>query len=279
VSAEDRRFVLILGTHRTGTKTLAAFFDGFPGVTGVHQDNRGRWVNVASNMRLEGRLSPRLFKWVVNRYLLERLDRQTAPVYVEANGFNYLAAQLVQERWPGTRIVHVVRDPRDFVASWLNWTTTRLKSRIAHTLIPHWHVNGARCGDVDASTWREWDAFTRACWYWRFKNALLARTYGNDPQSYYRCRLEDLIGAQHRRVHVQQLLEFTGVPYTDGCERFFDTAQNMSQRETLRTWEQWTPHQCATLARLCEPLMAEYGYGGEPEWLARIGGNAIEAQT
>lgn len=265
-------FVFFLGTHRTGTKTIARFFDErVPGVVGVHQHNSSRWLNVASNAYHEGLLPEAALRIATERLFLRRLRRETADVYVEANGFNYLGVQYALQEWPEAKVVHLVRDPRAFVASWLNWTTTRWRSRIAHTVIPCWNLTGARCG-VSPSEWRAWDAFTRACWLWKYKNTLITDLYGDEPGAYCRVRLEDLTDAPDRAIHLRAMLVFLDLPYEVGMEAFFDEPLNVSKGATLRTWTSWSDRECRTLEAHCGPLMRQYGYGDEAAWRERIGG-------
>ena len=45
---------------------------------------------------------------------------------------------------------------------------------------------------------------------------------------------------------------------------------NVAEGDALPGWREWSEEQCATVHRIAGPLMSEYGYGQEPEWLARV---------
>jgi hypothetical protein len=45
---------------------------------------------------------------------------------------------------------------------------------------------------------------------------------------------------------------------------------NPSHQHVLAGWREWPAQWCRDLHHICSPLMQEYAYGREPDWLDRI---------
>ena len=45
---------------------------------------------------------------------------------------------------------------------------------------------------------------------------------------------------------------------------------NASRLEVMGHWRNWPADACREFERICQPMMREYGYGNEPEWLAKL---------
>lgn len=266
------KVILFLGTHRTGTTLLADFFShSYPKVYSVHQPKYSRLINVLSTMTIEKRLPESIVKKVTQYTRIEPVRRIPQKYYIETNGFNYLSARYITEAFPGSRIIHVVRDPRYFVQSYLNFIYGRWQSWVANKCVPFWNVSASRTKQLPDATWDSYDEFQRYCWYWRYKNTLISNLYGNRPD-YMLIRFEDLLGKKDRN-ELMKLLDFVELPYSEGLELFFHKKLNESSDKSphLLKWQQWPEQKCRQLHEICGDLMKTYGYGLEQEWVARVG--------
>lgn len=77
--------------------------------------------------------------------------------YVETNYHLHAAMHLMRACFPGALIVHIVRDGREVVRSWLN----RYRY-IRDTHVTPFHVPG----DAAQAWWRDWNPLQKLAWYW-----------------------------------------------------------------------------------------------------------------
>ncbi len=88
---------------------------------------------------------------------------KTAEWYVETNYHLFACIPLIRKVWPNALIVHVVRDGRAVVRSWLN----------RNRYLGHEHITPALFPDssVDKDTWLSWNPLQKNAWYWQAINA------------------------------------------------------------------------------------------------------------
>lgn len=262
--ALPRRIVFMLSTARTGTK---AFAEGLTGqaIENHHQPPGSRLLTCASNLWLGGLFPTRWLSALVRRIRLPQIRGSTAPHYIQSFAFDHLAARILHDAFDNVRVVHVVRDPRTFVPSYLNWTHTRPKSYIANKAVPGWHPNGWLTGEF---TWRQWQAmneFQRVCWHWRFKNELLETLFSKSTR-YMRLRFEDIMFGSQREKMLAQLLSFLDIPYEHQFEAIFKKKKNVSKKTYFPRYADWPSEKKYQLAELCGSTMERYRYvPDEPE--------------
>ena len=251
------RIVFILSTGRTGTKTLA---EGLAGdeILSPHQPPHSRLLTIASNYYLHGWLPRRFLEWLVSRLREPQIFQAECRFYIQVFSLDYLPAQIISQKYDNVYIIHMVRDPRTFVPSYLNWVHTRFKSFVANKLIVGWHPSGFFTHDVSWEQWRRMDEFERVCWHWVYKNSLLERMFvGNE--NYLRIRFEDLFALEGWRV-LESALTFAGVPYQKRFESMLQQGKNRSRKSYFLTWEMWKPEHREKLLHICGKKMKQYGY-------------------
>jgi hypothetical protein len=175
---------------------------------------------------------------------------------------DYLPARIVADQYPNTRIVHIVRDPRTFVPSYLNWMHTRFKSYVANKCVPGWHPSGYHLGEMSWQEWARMDEFERVCWQWSYKNQTIESLF-KDTSHYTLIRFEDLFLREERQTVLESMVSFLGVPYRDRYKSVFEQAKNLSHKTYCSGWHQWAPEMQAQLLEICGDYMARIGYSRE----------------
>ena len=251
------RIVFILSTGRTGTKTLA---EGLAGdeILSPHQPPHSRFLTIASNYYLHGWLPRNILEWWVSQLREPQILRAECRFYIQVFSLDYLPAQIMSQRHDNVYIIHIVRDPRTFVPSYLNWMHTRFKSLVANKLILGWHPSGFFTGDMSWHEWRRMGEFERICWHWVYKNGLLERMFV-DNKNYRRIRFEDLFLPEGWRV-LESVLTFAGVPYEERFQSMLQQEKNRSRKSYFSPWGLWKPEQQEMLLHICGNKMAQYGY-------------------
>lgn len=179
--------------------------------------------------------------------------------------------------WPGAKTIGIVRDPRDWIESWLRHEP-RLRAGVWRERFPPGRLTPRAIGDAAwADRWPSLGQRGRLAWDWRTIYGLLDRAAAEAP-GVRLFRFEDLFGpddgavralvsfaADHgaRRYRVHDLSGFTA------------TVRNASMGPR-RSWADWSDADARLLDAMCGPLMRKHGYGAEPEWQAKLGGPGPE---
>ncbi len=192
---------------------------------------------------------------------------------VESNGPLWLVAHELDRIWPGAKLVGIVRDPRTWVRSFMNYEG-RYDSRDPVDFFPPGRLTPAKLGQTDlAALWPEWGTFEKLAWEWTIINGRLIEAVDRQPNARL-WRFEDLFNGQPDTA--EELVDFVcdhgtrqyaHKPVSD----FLGKRVNAS-RGAAKDWDSWTPDQARLVDELCGEQMARLGYGQEPEWKALLNG-------
>ena len=267
---KNTRPILIISTGRTGTIFFARLFaDLYPVSASYHERGASRPVQILTNLHF-AHLLPKSgleLGWrICKGKEVEQCEKQ---FHIDANSFLYGLAALAPELYPNLKVLHIVRDPRTYVTSHLNFSRQKRTSFIANHFVPFWQPNPFLTGGLPLNRMFDLSRFERFCWIWDFKNRIMERLEGS-PTPYMRLRFEDLFNSTDPEPLFKTITDFIGLPPTAGVRDRFREPANTSAKTDFPAWPQWTPKQAAQLQSLCGGRMGKYGYGGEPEWLEKI---------
>jgi hypothetical protein len=256
---------LILSSGRTGTKFLARYFDAnFEGVVARHEPPPARWLRLASHAHMRGSLSNERLRALL-AYKRRRFDDALSTnLYVESNPFLAGFVDVLGEVWEEPTIIHVVRDPREYARSSLNHGTAAGLKGLANRLLPFWYPDVRRILALDhRPSWLE-----RAAGVWSIVNTLL-RNGASRYSDYHLLHYEAIFDESHSGL--REMCRIFDLDYRDSDAPVAPSDRiNPGRLDALPPWREWSPEQCVALEQICSPLMRELGYGGEPEWRARV---------
>jgi hypothetical protein len=242
----------------------------FPQAEVYHEaGERSRLINIFTHAHLGGLLPLRAPLWAWRRSVGQDLRTCSKEIYIDSNNQIYALVSLKPDIYPGLRIIHLVRDPREYVRSHINWTRHRFKSFVANHLIPFWQPNAWLLKEMSLSKWLRLTQFERYSWIWNFKNRLIRQTEASGIP-YLRIRFEDFFINPEPLSHLNQLLDFIGLESISGIQASFQQPVNPAKGKTFPAWPMWSHRQRRQLADYCGATMSEYGYGQEPEWRAGL---------
>ena len=260
------RLAFILSSGRTGTQFLAHYFDAnFPGVRALHEPQPSYNLRIYSNLYTAGKVSTGRMLAVMRR---SRRDIwASAPgLYVESNPFAYGFAEPLTQLNVQPSIIHIVRDPRTYVRSAINHGSASGFKRLVSVVTPYW------IPDLSAYR-RQYGPLTRVGRFasqWVHVNGAVSAVEPHYPH-YHRFHFEDVFGEDYSGL--KGICAALGLAYpSDDVRLSPDRKMNRSAPKHIGGWREWPAEQCRELHRICEPLMAQYGYGGEPEWEACLAG-------
>ncbi len=258
-----QRVIFVLSTGRTGTKSLAQGLDS-PAVKSLHQPPFSRMLTIASNCCLHGWLTYAVLRRCVLRIRGKQIRSCHRPVYCQVFSLDHLPAKIISENFDNVSVLHLVRDPRTFVVSYLNWMHGRWKSYVANKLLPAWHPSGYWTGEKSWEEWCRMDEFQRVCWHWTYKNRLLEHFFNHSGVRYRRVRFEDLfLGARSEGI-LREVIDFLGVPFQKRFLRVLEKPQNTSRKTYFPRYPDWPPRSKEQLLNICAEEMQRYHYIGRP---------------
>jgi hypothetical protein len=230
---------------------------------------RSRLINIFTNAHLGGLFPKRFLVWMWRITIAPGLHSCSKDYYIDSNNHLYGLVPLMPELYPNLKVIHIVRDPRSYVRSHLNWARHRSKSFIANYLVPFWQPNAFLLRDMTLFQWFKASRFERFAWIWDFKNRLISRLEETEVP-YLRVRFEDFFGSSTPEMHLNRILRFIGLPEVSGINERFSRPVNPNEGQSFPAWPEWSPWQCYRLQVLCGYTMKQYGYGGERNWIKKI---------
>ena len=167
--------------------------------------------------------------------------------------------------YPSLKIIHIVRDPRDYIRSHINWSRSRVKSFIANYLTPFWQPVGYLLSDMSWADWFNLNRKEKYAWIWLFKNRYIQQIEVSETP-YLRVRFEDLFNSENPGSVLSSILDFIDVRVTEDLNQYFDNTINAS-KVNIQSWPTWNRQTCRKIHSICGEMMGLYGYGSEPDWI------------
>jgi hypothetical protein len=259
------RMAFIFSTGRTGTKFLAHYFNhNYHNVLALHEPRPSYPLRIAANACVAGHLPDetllKLLRWARRSVLKEA---QGYECYLEATPFIYGAVRVIDRFTSDPIILHVVRDPREVTRSAHNHASYHGIKHLVSRFIPYWFPPVGKIVDR-----RSVSTIGLAAAKWQFINQTLA-DLGPSHGDYHVIRFETLF--DENRTGIREICQILGLPYLESPSQVSaDEKINPGRLHRLGHWRTWPEEACQELHRICSPLMQEYGYGGEAEWLAKV---------
>lgn len=147
--------------------------------------------------------------------------------YVETNYHLFDATKLIRNVYPDALTIHIVRDGRQIVSSWLN----------KYRYITNDHITAFHLPDDPAQAlWNEWNPVQKLSWYWKTINQ---RAELLQPDMYL--KFEDIFSADKESSAVFDILAaMPGIEYDRGeVIQALGRRVNASKRDFFPKFEQW----------------------------------------
>lgn len=255
-----RSITLLVSTGRTGTKAMAHYFDTiYEDIRGLHEPFPSRGLRCASNRYLCGRLKRSDLAQILFQSRRKLFGSITESIYVEANPFLHGCLDVFDELFGQPRVIHVVRDPRAYIRSYLNFGAFRGIKRIAADWYPYWMLKPDFYEKPPKKRWKSMNELERIAWRWCAINEELNRGEELFGGRYLRIRFEDLFSTDPK--HVRKLCDLLEVPYKRELQEMILTKKvNASRRKDVSRWQNWKQDVLASVSDQCRHLMHLYGY-------------------
>lgn len=255
------KVVFILSTGRTGTMALARYFNTcYEQVKAVHEPRPSWRLRIVSNRYLCGRLSKERLVRALVKHRRKSLGKVRQLIYIEANNFLHGFLDAFDDVFENPLIVHLVRDPRTFIRSWINFGVFQRLKGLVGRFHRSWLLKPGAYEENPTKLWKEMRPAERLAWYWNAINRELDRGKELFGERYLRVRFEDLFAEGGSQL--VQLARWIGLPETPCLlEQLRKGKVNASPDRGFPSWEDWDTDLKRRVLKLCGPLMIHYGYG------------------
>lgn len=260
--------IFIVSTGRTGTTFLINYLSSaFPNCKAVDERNFYTF-RLLSNMRFSKLISTNISKLIISKLRSDlhnqgHLDLDYYDYYIE---FNSLVGviDILAELFPESKFIHIVRDPRDYVRSVMNWGSFRGIKGIFNRFLPYWTLR------LIQKNWHSYTEIEILSHLWDMRNREIERelSYVKQEQK-VRLKFEDIFLSEDYEG-LKRLQAFIGLDEEIKMEIMKKTDRNASKSDLLLRWSEWNTMQCQQLYKICHELMNKYGYGKEPLWLEKL---------
>ncbi len=255
-----KKVILIVSSGRTGTKALAQHLGRCYGdVCALHEPRPSWRLRMGTTRALCGRASRdelRVMLTRLRRKLMERIDR---PIYVESNPYLSGFVEVFGEVFDQPRVVHVVRDPRTYVRSGVNFGAFTGLKRLASEWWPNWFPRPEKCANARGLTWAAMAPIERLAWFWTLVNSRLNEGESIYGERYLRIGFEELFSRDGGGL--DRLTDWIGLPRSSAMKEEANRERvNASSGNQLPEWEQWHAADQQKVIKHCGELMRVYGY-------------------
>lgn len=250
--------VFILSTGRTGTKFMADYFAALgEDILAYHEPVPSRRFRILSNMYTAGKVNEeiliRIFKFTRHKIIA---NPSLAKYYIESNNFLYGYCDLLPKVFEDCHIIHIIRDPRDYITSHINHGVFRGAKLLAKNYFPYWFMNVPK--RLGKSAMKPWEILAGR---WLIVNQFLENR-GKNLQNYHFCKFENVF-----RQDLEQICKQIDLPYNEQIlENLKKTKVNEGKLAIFPKWTSWTVEQMQEVDAICGPYMRTFGYGKEDNW-------------
>jgi hypothetical protein len=260
LSGKFRTIAFIVSSGRTGTTALAQHLDAcYPEVRALHEPRPSWRLRRASAKALCGKIGRDELARLLADSRLTLLETIVEPVYIESNPYLGGFIEAFGQVFDRPRIIHVVRDPRSFIRSSMNFGTFRGIKQLAQSLIPYWLPRPENCPGWTHLHWADMSEPLRLAWYWALINRELNRGEQLYGPLYCRVRFEELFARDGSGLYA--LTDWLGLPRSQELVAAANRENvNASGGGSFPPASQWDRDLHERVLEYCGELMRLYGY-------------------
>jgi hypothetical protein len=265
-SWKDMKVLLIVSTGRTGTKFFGHFFEKVFASANCYHEPKPDISSIGPDF-IARRLSA---SQAINEVLAKRKSflqknyDDGKSFYVESNGAYSFLLPVVKEIFPNVAVVHIVREPFDWIKSAFSRPVEKSGKVIPkYSIDANWKVTSQ---DVPGRSFSvEWDSASlkeRLAWMWTIKNDLILENK-NKVDHFLSVRFEDIFDVQRGAPGLSQIMHFLisecGFPIerTDYTSLLKDRS-NETKNFLTEDAAAWSDEETQRIAAITRPIAALY---------------------
>jgi hypothetical protein len=264
---KDIDYVAIVSTGRTGTKFFSSFFNEIPNTLAFHEPFISSQKLSFSFFKKEVNFENALKLFLRERKVIQyRMLKDHQSFFIESDGFLRLLIPVIKTL-PNYKIIHVIRDPKDWVTSFANRTiyvNGEPKSRYLDD--NNWGITPYDVQGTDKLTidhWQKKDIIFRGIWAWKFYNSEILRQIKDDDNC-ISIRFEDIFSKDKNFEGTTKLCEFIGLNLdqigSSFVEQKMDNRVNTTKDNIFQKTESWNIDHLRYLNDQCSDMLKKFNY-------------------
>jgi len=246
--------VFIVSTGRTGTKFLARFLNQFEDCYCFHEP-KPDFLKMAIKYTHNDISTARVRKKILQNRLpfLRDTKRKDCEFFIESNNRYFSLLKPLKEVFPKARIIHIIRDGRDYVRSGMNrdWYTEQdSEDRLKASDFPQ---------DPCYIDWDEMSRFAKICWRWQKKDGFIYEAIKD---------MENVLTLKFREIFhkpdnpgLDRLIDFIGLDEKE-AEKLknlhINNKVNASPEHTISHWKNWSSERKQKFEEIAGDHMQKY---------------------
>lgn len=273
---DDIDAAFIISTGRTGTKFLAEFLSSaFRKVDARHEPRPDLFDIGTAYIRSQIPFREALASLRTARQQICRdLHSNGIQFYIEANNNLAYLIPVLRAHFKDCKVIHIVRDGRDFVRSSYSKTVTPVANngKTALFMTPEDRRRRLQAIDLPHDPYRKrWSSITRferLCWYWVKKDSLILDSIEGDSRA-ITVKFEDVFDGASGFPGMREIIEFLGLEANlsitqDDFMDLMKLKSNKTKRHLLPKWEDWSNEQIEQFTTIAGSHMQRHNYELHP---------------
>jgi hypothetical protein len=253
--------LIVLSTGRTGTKALAHYFNvAYDQVTALHEPKPSRYLRTLSNRSIAGKLTRQQRVRSLARSRRRIIGSITRPVYIESNWYIYGFVDVLKDVFGAeTKLLHVVRDPRTYIPSHLNYGTISGYKRVFTTVVPYWYLRPEQLDPNAPKRWNQMADEERMAFHWQIANREIDKAKDAFGADYRLMKYEDFYDPSGAGIN--QILDWIDLPRSEKLlEQIRTQRVHASPNRGYKKWKDWPAELQRSVLDMLGPQMRRYGY-------------------
>lgn len=232
-SSIDKYF--IVSTGRTGTKFFAHFLNQFSSVYAVHEPSPvflRLGINYTRNKVTKLYATKKIDR--NRRAHCRKVKRMGVDKYIESNNRLFSLLEPLSEAFNNDfKVVHIVRDGRDYVCSGMsrNWYTEKDGSRLRAIYFSD---------DPYYDQWDEMSRFEKICWEWQKKDGFIYHSV-KEMDNAITVKFEDIFKSDNFNG-AYEIADYIGLPKDETdkmVDKMIDRRVNSTKDYAIPKWTEW----------------------------------------
>lgn len=188
-------------------------------------------------------------------------EMTTQSLLVESYSRWWIFADRLDEVFPDCKVLGIVRDPRHWIASWMQRNPGKGPEYLSH-MLPPGPIVPAAVGDAKyADRWRDLSVVGKLAWHWNLTNSTL-QAASEKTANVRIFRFEDLFSGE--TPHLQEMAEFAS-SFPDRQFRVRTIEPLMVPKKNASSakpddWTFWSAEDTAIVDEIAGETMSKFGY-------------------
>jgi len=250
--------IFIISTGRTGTKFLADLLNTFENIYSVHEpipDFLGLGIKYAKKeISLEKAIQ------IIEqnrRHLFKDAIRKKSKIYIESNNRLFSLIKPINNLFKKNKIIHIVRDGRDFVRSCMS----RPYGNYYSDNDPYERITAKNFkNDYYYESWDSFSEFEKICWLWQKKDSMINDdTRGNSNA--ITVGYEEIFNKENNYKGIFKIIKILGIDEEEAVNKFLKMKNNRinkSKKYAIPHWTKWDKNMINSFNEIAGKHMKNY---------------------